>query len=751
MRTLSEELEHLQAVRDGVLESAGKVIHYRGEEITRQQLSPLIERVKAERDETLEMIEVHDRLCRSAHHAAARYVAQGWQEYLASLAQLVHYAEHCEADLTDAYSHTVTTTNIATASGSVSGGNLRRVMNSAGELHSVMRRLDRQAEKVDLPVEIRKELEQESWRSYLDKLELPPPDEANLGQWLGALDSWVQPMMGCFRKLRQLSTAAMLRVERQVAENYPNSETQPAPPPCVVPSDYRTRVRGSERKRQTKLDWWSRFTIAHGLVPSTLRFIVSASILGAVLFAGLHVGNATVVIYNGLTIPVNVAVNGRDVNVFPGAHRDLSVGARFSGQIVATSNDGRPIESFDVSLDKGFATYVYNVAAATPLVKWTAVYGNRAEPPPQMLGFQRWGTSGVDHVFEEPPNRVETTNQDGTTRSVLSGMAELHPQQMLEFAASEEEKESTIRTRAMWCSPDDVFLAHWLRYASEFDDFDQIVRHRLSGNPKDIVALREEQDQASGETREAILQRHRDRGAADPDDPNLQYIALRALPDGDEKDRLYLEATARWPDHSWFNYASGFIYAGRADWNRALEHFEFAARQRDATFVNAALHVARIRRLLATETTADLSDFMDCLELASMLALEAEDGLPREQTVFRLIEQGQLEEAYGLVEVDTDKNTFILLAASKDAPQAYQSEALEISLDELTNPLALIFLSVVAEKNQKPFEPYLDKLDEEYKDTNQSPSVALRALFGGQGPDAISAQLEGLDVRARPR
>ena len=69
------------------------------------------------------------------------------------------------------------------------------------------------------------------------------------------------------------------------------------------------------------------------------------------------------------------------------------------------------IEEFDEELHGANARYVYNVASATPLYEWTAVYTpegaatrTRADAPAErQLGTQRWYTTSVDHVFEDPP------------------------------------------------------------------------------------------------------------------------------------------------------------------------------------------------------------------------------------------------------------------------------------------------------------------------------------------------------------
>lgn len=117
-------------------------------------------------------------------------------------------------------------------------------------------------------------------------------------------------------------------------------------------------------------------------------FCASSSIVAAVVIAGMFVGNATIAIYNGLSISVSVLVNERQIIVQPHGHRSLSVGATITGWIESSAEDGRLIESFEATLDKGFATYIYNVASAAPMIEWRQSTEARTNPILNHSGFQ---------------------------------------------------------------------------------------------------------------------------------------------------------------------------------------------------------------------------------------------------------------------------------------------------------------------------------------------------------------------------
>src|SRR5262249_20218792 len=99
LRGLYEEKNLLTALRAGLLTAPGGVIRHRGEEVSRKALPRVIDSVQRELDACEQIVRDHDRRCRTAYLSAAAELGEGWVSYLKGLLQLLHYADHVEANL----------------------------------------------------------------------------------------------------------------------------------------------------------------------------------------------------------------------------------------------------------------------------------------------------------------------------------------------------------------------------------------------------------------------------------------------------------------------------------------------------------------------------------------------------------------------------------------------------------------------------------------------------------------------------
>jgi hypothetical protein len=751
-RSLEEEIALLEAVEDGLYDASGGVIRHRGEVVERADLSLLISQLKNERDGILATIEEHDRRCRTIHNAAAQSIGGGWQDYLNSLTRLLHYVEHSQADLNDAHGHLANVTAMATATGRVSSGKLKRILSSANDLQGVMSELDRQAERVRLPSSILKDLEVEQWRDALDKLELPAADEENIGQWMSVVDGWAVSMIRSFAALRKAVLGELLTTEKHVRRNFLGKDhAETAPERAEVPDEYRTQPRGSERIWQKKHDWWSRFTLADGTGHSIMRFAVASTIVAAVVIAGELVGNVNLVVYNGLSTSVVVNVNDNEIAVPPFRHETLTMGTRRRNVVVAKTDDGRLIESFDESLDKAFANYVYNVGGAAPMVEWTAVYGGAHQPEPTLLGCPRWRITTVDHLFTDPPRQIETSGSGGT-RTVLSSEAATTPQQVLQMIDSAAEQKRVTRVHAQWDAPHGRYIAHWLQMASEIDDFDDVLSQRLEFHPGDVAALRSQQDTAQEEDKSDIRQRHREAARQNPGDADWQYIGIRAMPDGPEQDQAFLEQHRKWPNNVWLSNAAGFLHARRADWQKAIDCYAVPLKQLGPMYDSAAVQTARIRRLLSKKGPPNLKDLLGSSELSQMLALESGENLKASPLyAFSLLSNGQVEEAYRVADGNNaNGRLLVLLAASNGAKKEWQQRALQTPLEEVQDPALLLYLAALAFRNGQPFDSYLEEADKFYSEKLPNPVEFVKEFMQQGGPrSSLEDELTGLDARDR--
>jgi Zn-dependent protease with chaperone function len=281
---LLEEKAALQALRDQVAVAPGGIIRHRGSEIPRAQLPRVITELEAEITQVRAKIEAHDQLCRTAHLAAAKVLGKGWDHYLRGLAGALHYADHSEANLRDAQGLVSNVYSVVTADGRVSGRELTRLVVACEHLHGVLHGLYQQAAAVILDRTLLRRLEAQNWVGALGELSLPAPDKENIGNWLGVIDSWIGAAGGALGALRRAALEQLLLTETQVAKFARDGvAVADAPPASTLPAQYLTLLPGTERQRQTRLDWWDRFQTATGLLPAIARLVVAGGIVGTVI------------------------------------------------------------------------------------------------------------------------------------------------------------------------------------------------------------------------------------------------------------------------------------------------------------------------------------------------------------------------------------------------------------------------------------------------------------------------------------
>ena len=747
-KQLDEEVKLLEAVQFGHLDATGDKLRHRGETIKRREIPSIIADLKSEHDELTAELGDHDRECRTVHLAVAQQVGSGWYEYLKSLIDLLHYAEHSHFDSDDACHHLQNTMEMTLADGHVSGSERQRILLSANDLQGVLAALDRQASQVKLPQAIQSKFENKTWRECLQELDLPKANEHNLGEWLQVVDSWALPVVHGFSALRSETLNELLRTEKRVVSYFEGEPVETAPQPAEVPEAYATRLPKLERPKQRKLDWWSRFTLADGTVPTLLRLSVAASIVAAVVFVSGMVGTVSVYVYNGLATPVTVTLGEKNVTVSAHRHRVIEFGTKTSVNL-QTRSGNHLIDSFDVSLDRAFATYVYNVAGAAPMVEWTMNYGTAASRPPKDLGCPKWRTTSVDHIFEEPPKHIETSGT-GAVRTVLTAMGDLHPQQVLSMLKVQTEQQRITKLHARYDHLDSKYILYWLMLASQYDGFQDTLESRLKESENEVMILRVQQDLATPETKDAILAEHSRLATEHPDDPDLQYIGIRAMPDGPEQDAAFLDGQKKWPEHVWFNYAAGFQYAGETRWDEALKCFSQAFRYPPLKDT-VGDQMARIRRFLAKGKQANLNDLMASIQVKSGLAYESKTmtvqspGYP-----YHLLHKGELKHAYRLSqESQSDPLILILLAASEGADKEWKEAALKIPLEEIDDDALNMYRVAIAVQLAMPVDPYINAIEKSFEGRDRSPVPALRYLINN-APDAeFERLLNGLFVRAR--
>jgi Zn-dependent protease with chaperone function len=609
-RNLEQEKETLRALRDGLLEPPDGILRHRGRVLKRKELPDAIEEVRAECDEARRDMSMHDRAVRGVHNAAAAMLGPGWRDYHTGLVKLLHYADHSAANLADVHGRLGNLWAVIIADGKVSRGEVKQLLEAARDLYEVLTSIDQAAPGVRLSSDIAKRLGMQSWRAGIgEPFNLPEPTKDNIGDWLGAAETWISYYQNALQALHSESLETLLAAEAVIEKAATAGAAPDDPPsPADVPAGYPVLLPNTERKLQRRLGLWDRFQTATGFFPGLSRFAVATAIVGGLLGAGMYTtGTASITIYNGLATPVVVAALDESAHVAPMDTAEISVGTSSSLPIETRTRDGHLIETLEVDASNSFGAYVYNVANAMPLVRWTAVYGTRSEVPPVYLGAQSWLRADVDHLFEEPPESIQISG-DGGSRTVISAFQDLDPRYLADYFPDGASSDVTIRNHAMWDHPRSPYTLLWLTMAAGLEGFDDVLAARLHRDPDEVMSLRLEQDLSlTGAINAVACERHAAAAQAEPDNVDRQYLAARCASRGDRFSTAFSELYAVAPDNYWVAGAAGYEFAETGQWKKAVDAWEFAYQANPGMRAAYADQIARGRRMLHG-LDADFSD-----------------------------------------------------------------------------------------------------------------------------------------------
>jgi Zn-dependent protease with chaperone function len=755
LKALEEEKATLQGLKEGFLTASGGVIRHRGKDLKRAQLQPALDGVQRELDAAREAVQSHDRRCRAVHLAAAAQLGSSWDAYLKGLVTALHYAEHSEANLRDAHGALCNTVSIVTADGRVSKSELRVLINACADVHNALRHIYEDGGALLVPDRtLLRRLKVESWRQALGAFTLPPASEANVGEWLNAIDSWVASAGSVLLALRQAALEQLLLAEGQVARFVREKMTPGAAPDATkVPEKYPVLVPGSERPRKTKLDLWDRFHVADGLVPTLARLTVACGIIAAVLSVGTTVGATLVNIYNGLGRPVNVSIGETSVRVPAFSHAKLTVGNDEDYPVRAVTDSGELIEQFDATIPVGSDESVYNVAGASMLVEWTQVYGSAGEVPERMVGPQRWTTSSADYIFEEPPDSISTSrSSSGGTRNVMGAFGHDNPSAVLATLSDEKQRTQVIRTHARWDPTDGRYTGFWLALASRVAGFDEIVRARLKTDPEDVLTLRAEQD-ARQDLRAAVCKRHQALAAAQPTSVNLQYVAARCIDDDEQRDEAFADLYTKAPNNGWVATAMGYTHAEHARWSEAVAALDVARKLVPAMSERLALDTMRLRRMVSSDGNAQSADLVpqsDTLRyyVAVMSGNELQRGVDK---ACRDIARGDIDAALKeeIEDPQVRARVLRLAAASDGASREIVARALALPSDQGIGQGTVWMALGLAVRERKDPAPYVAAIRESKDEEDEKVLSFITSLRTAKNPADAESVLDGVSIDAR--
>ena len=716
-RNLEQEKETLRALRDGLLEPPDGIIRHRGVILKRKELPDAIEEVRAECDEARRELCEHDRNVRGVHNAAAASLGSDWHAYHTGLVRLLHYADHSSANLADVQGRLANLWAVVTADGKISSGEVKQLLVVAKDLHEVLASISAATPDVRLSSDIAQRLGVDSWSAILkEELNLPEPNKQNLGDWLGAAEGWIGYYQNALGALQAETLETLLDAETRI-EKAATAGTDPGPAPSAagIPAQYPVLLPNTERKLQRRLGLWDRFQTATGFFPALARFGVATTIVGGLLGAGMYSSSvADITVYNGLATAVTVTALDESVTVAPLSSTELSVSTSPDLVIETHTRDGLLIESVEVDASNAFSSYVYNVASAMPLVRWKAVYGSTRESPPHYLGAGSWITANVDHLFEEPPESINTSGSGGS-RSVLSAFPDFDPRYLEDYFPDGDINSETILSHARWDHPNAPYTTIWLSLATTSDSFDEVLARRLQRNPDEVLALRFEQDMAaSDEARAAVCERHTAQAAAAPGNMDWQYLASRCVAKDDNAATPFSELYSVAPDHPWVAGAAGYEFVEAGRWDQAVTAWETAYASNVAMRVVYADEIARARRMVHG-TTAEFSDVASMTPWLQMQAMlqsgdtEVAPGL----APYRLLFEGDPEGAIAAARAN-DALTEELLrmaAASDGATDTMIAAAKELGPDQGISRESLWVAIGFAMRHGQPIDALLDSAD----------------------------------------
>jgi len=524
LREVGQERVMLEALRLGQLTAPNGVIRHRDRELSRNQLPETIAALDRELAALRQTVIDHDKRCRATHLALAERAGAGWPARLRGLVTLMHYAEHSEADLRDAQGLLGNTVAIVTADGSVSAAEMVRLLAAADIVYLALKRINEHRDALQLDATLFERLGSKSWGEMLGEFTLPPPNKQNVGQWLQHIDGWVSTAASLLIRLRFAALEELLEAERLLAHQArAGSALAAAPPAPQVPSDYPTLVPGTERPRQLKLGWLDRFHTADGWFPTLVKTSVAGAILaGTVLIGATNTFSAKLAIHNGLGQAVDVVIDGASTRIGPHSSRSIDLDTDGDLEIVTRTVKGEEVERFTATVATEHRGYAYNVAGASALFEWTAIYETldrvalgKSPPPsdPRPAGAARWRAANQDHVFSEPPASVSSNT--GTRRTVLTAPPPADPSRMLSSLSDLAQREAMVGAHLRWDPADKRHPYGWLILAQQYPWFSAALARQLAAAPNDVMLMRLEQDSA-GAGRAAVCERHAARAASAP-------------------------------------------------------------------------------------------------------------------------------------------------------------------------------------------------------------------------------------------
>ncbi len=287
-RSLDLESDTLKGLASGELKPSGGVIRHRGNELKKNEIPVALEQVHSERQTVAERLKIHDARCRNAHLQGARECGQGWENYLLALIRLLHCSEHLHAKIENEVALLVNTWEVITADGKIGYFEQRRMLRVCNAVQDEMRLISNAAAHIVLPDPIVKVTGFENWSERFPEFDIADVNKKNWGEWCEVASTLMNNLLYTLSEIKSATLEELVTSEEKIAQHLlANTVPDVAPDGGSCPAEYPVLLPGDEHELQQKLDLWNRFQLAHGLLPSTLRFVIAFGIVAGTLYSGV--------------------------------------------------------------------------------------------------------------------------------------------------------------------------------------------------------------------------------------------------------------------------------------------------------------------------------------------------------------------------------------------------------------------------------------------------------------------------------
>ena len=483
LRSLDLELAQLKGIESGALKLDTGVIWRNGKRLQPQEVKDQLAITRGERDAVSARLFHHDMLVRGQALAEAEKVGEGWPEALKGLLSFIHYGEHGEANLRDVQQVFWLTVRMETATRKLSGAGRKRIIAAGSQLYTVLDRIYRNADQGVLGSDLQAALSASSLRAMFGEFKLNPPTSDNLSGWIDVVDSWINQAAGICNTLNGSALDLLLKYE-EALRCHALDGTSPGQAPTVSrPPEFDQLLAGQERKRPERLSWWARFQLGDGRAAGAARFAVALGIVGCIFVVIEAPGGqlTMLVVFNGLDRDVTVELNNERTVVAARSSRLVALPKAWTDdapdrhhpigdhRIITRTVEGDEIEQVTPAFNEVGFKQVYNIAAAMPLLEWTAIYGNtygRQPPAPKVVSDQRFFATPIAYTFTPPPQTMSVTRGGSTSVEVIDAPRNAGPSALLSAVTTPEARESMIRAHARWDKLGSSAASEWLYYAA---------------------------------------------------------------------------------------------------------------------------------------------------------------------------------------------------------------------------------------------------------------------------------------------